>query len=152
MHIRSSLFVNARQTRLAAKLAVGAAACALLSACVGNPFADARVDPRSPIAAEVAKSVRSNAAYPTFAGIPPVPKDVRPHAQYGQAAGRVEKDAAALAAATADKTWTITSTDNFAAKARTDAGPELPPVSPSDTEAFARDQKARATPPPPPPR
>jgi hypothetical protein len=152
MHIRSSLFVNVRQARLAAKLVAGAAGCALLSACVGNPFVDAHVDPRSPIAAEVAKSVRPNAAYPTFASIPPIPKDVRPHAQYGQAAGRVEKDAANLTAATADSTWTITSTDSFADKARTDAGPVLPPVSSTETEAFARDQKARATPPPPPPR
>ena len=92
MHSRSSLFVNVRRTRLAAKLIAGAAACGLTSACVGNPFEDARVDPRSPIAAEVTKSVRA------------------------------------------------------------DAGPELPPVEPGNTEAFARDQKARATPPPKAPR
>ena len=34
-------------------------------------------------------------------------------------------------------------------KALADAGPVLPPVEPGDTEAFARDLKARATPPPP---
>lgn len=152
MHMRSSLFVNARASPLAAKLVVGAAGCALLSACVGNPFEDAKVDPRSPIAAEVAKSVRPHAAYPTFASIPPAPKNVRPHAQYGQAAGRVEKDAANLIAETGDSSWSITNTDAFAAKAQADAGPVLPPVSPADTEAFARDQKARATPPPPHPR
>lgn len=152
MHIRSSLFVNARQTRQAAKLLLGVAGCALLTACVENPFVDARVDPRSPIAAEVAKGVRPNAAYPTFASIPPAPKDVRHHAQYGQAASRVEKDAASVVAATGDKSWTLSNTDSFAAKARADAGPVLPPVSASDTEAFVRDQKARATPPPPPPR
>ena len=152
MHSRSSLFVNVRQTRLAAKLVAGAAACGLLSACVGNPFEDAKVDPRSPIAAEVAKSARADAAYPTFRSIPPVPKDLRPHRQYGQAAAQTEKEAAALAAATADSTWTLNNSETFAAKARADAGPELPPVQPGATEAFARDQKARATPPPPSPR
>ena len=152
MHTRSSLFVNARQPRLAAVLAVSAAGCALLSACVGNPFADAKVDPRSPIAAEVPKTVRPNAAYPTFAAIPPAPKDVRPHKQYGVAAAKVEKDAADLVAATADSTWTLNGTEAFAAQARVDAGPDLPPVQPGNTEAFVRDQKARATPPPPPPR
>jgi hypothetical protein len=134
MHIRSSLFVNLRQRRLVAGLVAGATGCALLSGCVGNPFEDA------------------NAAYPTFASIPPAPKDVRPHLQYGQAANRVEKDAAAVVAATDPKSWTITNTEDFAAKARTDAGPVLPPASTADTEAFAREQKARATPPPPPPR
>jgi hypothetical protein len=152
MRTRSSLFVNARQPRLAAALALSAAVCALLSACVGNPFADAKVDPRSPIAAEVPKSVRPNAPYPTFAGIPPVPKDVRPHKQYGQAAAKAEQDGSDVVGATAPNTWTLDGTDTFAAQARTDAGPVPPPVQPGDTEAFARDQKARATSPPPPPR
>jgi hypothetical protein len=152
MHMRSSLFVNVRQPRLAAKLVAGAAGYSLLAGCVGNPFVDAHVDPRSPIAAEVAKSVHPNAPYPTFASIPPAPKDVRPHAQYGQAAARLEKDAATLVAQTGPDTWTIKDTDSFAAQTRTDAGPALPPASNAETEAFARAQKARATPPPPPPK
>ena len=149
MPVRSSLFVNLRHPRLAAKLAAGAAGCVLLAGCVGNPFADAKVDPRSPIAAEVASSVRPNAPYPTFRAIPPIPKDIRPRKQYGLQAAAIEKDAARLAADTAPNTWTLSGTDSFAATARADAGPELPPVQPSDTAAFAKDQKARATPPPP---
>lgn len=144
--------MNVRQSPLAAKLLVSAAACALLSACVGNPFEDAKVDPRSPIAAEVAKSVRADAAYPTFRGIPPVPKDVRPRKQYGLQAAQTELAAANLVAATADDTWTLNNTETFAAQARQDAGPELPPAQPADTAAFAKDLKARATPPPPPRR
>lgn len=152
MRIRSSLFVNARQPRRAAALALTLTGCALLSGCIGNPFADARVDPRSPIAAEVPKSVRPNAPYPTFAAIPPTPRDVRPHKQYGLAAAQVEKEAADIVAATAPNTWTLDRTDTFATRARADAGPVPPPVQPGETEAFARDQKARATSPPPPPR
>jgi len=152
MHIRSSLFVNVPARRAAAKLVACAGACLLASACVGNPFEDAKVDPRSPIAAEVAKSVRADAAYPTFRSIPPVPKGIRPHRLYGVEAARTEKEAADLKAATSDSTWSLDATEAFAARARADAGPELPPVPPGDTEAFAKDQKARATPPPPPPR
>jgi hypothetical protein len=152
MHIRSSLFVNVTTRRAAAGPLAGGLACVLLSACVGNPFQDAQVDPRSPIAAEVAKSVRADAAYPTFRGIPPVPKDVRPHRQYGIAAAQIEKDAAHLAAATADNTWTLENTETFAAQARADAGPVLPPAEPGETEAFVKGLKARATPPPPRPR
>jgi hypothetical protein len=152
MTIRSSPFVNARHGRMAARALlsralVGLSACSL-TACV-HPFRDAQVDPRSPVAAEVAKTVRPSAPYPTFANFPKVPNDVRPRGQYGQAAAKVELDAARLVAATADSTWTIRDTDAFAARVRADAGPELPPVTPGDTEAFAKDQKARATPPPP---
>ena len=152
MDTRSSLFVNVRPGHRAATLAVAAAACALLGACVGNPFEDAKVDPRSPIAAEVAKTVRADAAYPTFKSIPPVPTDVRPHRQYGQAAAQIVKDGKTLEAETADNTWTLNNSETFAAKARDDAGPAPPPVDPGDTEAFAKGQKARATPPPSPPR
>ena len=152
MHVRSSLFVNLRQTRRAAKLLASTAVCALLAACVGNPFEDAKVDPRSPVAAEVAKSVHADAGYPTFRSIPSFPKDVRPHRQYGQQAAAIEKDAAAVIAATADGTWTLTQSDTFADAVRSSAGPLLPPAQPADTAAFAKDLKARATPPPPPPR
>ncbi len=153
MTIRSSLFVNARHSRSAARetgcrfLAIGVA-CVLLSACV-HPFRDAQVDPRSPIAAEVAKTVRPGAPYPTFVAFPKTPTDIRPHKQYGQAAAKIEAEAKAVVAATDPNTWTLTGTDVFAAQARVDAGPELPPVTPGDTEAFAKDQKARAIPPPP---
>jgi len=152
MHIRSSLFVNVSRPRAAATVLAGIAGCALLSACVGNPFKDAQVDPRSPIAAEVAKTASAPAAYPTFRSIPPIPKDVRPHRQYGVQAARIEKDAADLATATADDTWTLENTATFAAQARKDAGPVLPPVEPGETEAFVKGLKARATPPPPPKR
>jgi hypothetical protein len=152
MRTRSSLFVNVRQGLLAAKLLASAAGCVLVSGCIVNPFQDAKVDPRSPIAAEVASTVRPGAPYPTFKAIPPLPKDVRPHLQYGQSADQIEKEAKDLIAATADNTWTLSGTDAFAAKAQADVGPDLPPVQPGDTEAFERDQKARATAPPPPPR
>lgn len=149
MHVRSSLFVNAVRRHPAPSALVGLGACVLLSGCVAAPFRDAQVDPRSPIAAEVAKSVRPDAAYPTFAAFPATPKDIRPHAQYGVAARQVEKEGAALVAATDAGAWTLADTQGFAAQARIDAGPALPQAQPAETEAFAKDLKARATPPPP---
>ena len=148
MAIWSSPFVNARHSRTAARALACLAAGGLLSACV-HPFRDAQVDPRSPIAAEVATTVRPGAPFPTFVAFPKVPTDIRPHKQYGQAADKVELDAKTLIAATDPSTWTLTGTEAFSAQALIDAGPELPPVVPGDTDAFAKDQKARATPPPP---
>jgi hypothetical protein len=149
MTTRSSPFVNVRRSaRISGVAAVGVASCALLSGCV-HPFKDAVVDPRSPIAAEVAKTVRPDAAYPTFVNFPGKPTGLRPTRQYGQDADKVNADAAKLVAATAGSTWTLKDTDAFVAQALADAGPILPPVQPGDTEAFAKDLKARATPPPP---
>lgn len=154
MNARVSLFVKTRQSHTAAKLVVCAgacmAACALLGGCVGNPFEDAAVDPRSPIAKEVPKLVKADAAYPTFAAVPPAPKGVRPHKQYGLAAAQIDKDAAALERATADDTWALPkNTEAYAAEARAAAGPDLPAASAADTEAFAAALRKRATPPPP---
>jgi hypothetical protein len=150
MDVRSSLFVNVRRYGRDARLLASVGACVMLSACFSNPFKDAKVDPRSPIAAEVARTVRPDAPYPTFAGIPPIPKDVRPHKQYGQAADQIEQAAAAVNRATAANTWTLSDSETFAARARAAAGPELAPAEPSDTEAFAKDLRKRATPPPSP--
>jgi hypothetical protein len=126
-----------------------AGACVLTSACVGNPFEDAKVDPRSPIAAEVPKLVKADHAYPTFAAVPAKPTDVRPPRQYGVAVRAVDQAAAQLEKATADNTWTLQNTDAFAAGAQAAAGPDLAPPQPAETEAFAAAQRKRATPPPP---
>jgi hypothetical protein len=125
------------------------AGCAMLSACIGNPFKDAKVDPASPVAPDVARLTRGDAKFPTFASIPNPPKDVRPLAQYGRSAQAVLAEGEALTQATAPGTWTLEGTDAFAAKARRDAGPQLEPPTPGDAEAFARELRERAKPPPP---
>lgn len=135
-------------SRAARPLAV-VAACTLLNACVGNPFKDAKVDAASPVAADVTRLTRGDAAFPNFEGIPTPPKDVRPLAQYGRAASDVLAAGAALERATAPETWTLQNTDAFAEKARRDAGPQIAPPEPGEVEAFARALRERATPPPP---
>ena len=126
-----------------------AGGCALLGGCAGSPFNETRIDPASPVAADVARLTRSDAKFPTFAGIPKAPTDLRPVAQYGRDASRVLAEGAALVQATGPETWTLQATEDFAEKGRREAGPQIAPPAPGDAEAFARALRERATPPPP---
>jgi hypothetical protein len=142
-------FMNAGKSTKAARYLGVVAAAGLLSACVGDPIASAKVDPKSPIAAEVAKVASADRDYPSFGEIPPAPKDLRPVRVYGQRAKELEDERAQLDAATAPNTWTLGNTTSFAAGAHRDAGPDLGPPTNADTEAFAASVRKRATPPPP---
>jgi hypothetical protein len=151
MNARDGHFVN-RRAALGARLLASVAGCALTAACIGNPFQDAQVDPRSPIAKEVATSVKPDAPYPTFAAIPARPKDVRPVRQFGVAANQIDKAAAELTEQTGADKFSLTDTATFAAQAQAAAGPEAPATAAqqgADTEAFAAALRKRATPPPP---
>lgn len=152
MNAPASLFLNAPRPVRAASLLACVSAGALLSACMSDPFANAQVDPKSPIADEVAKAAALKSVYPTFNDIPDVPKDIRPKPQFGQAARQTEMAAADIARATAPDTWTLHATDAFAASARAAVGPDLAPVDPAASDAFAQELRKRATPPPPPKR
>ena len=123
--------------------------CVTVAGCTGVPFTDAKIDPASAVAADVARMSRSDGKFPTFSGIPAKPTDVRPVAQYGRDADSVMAERQALIAATEPSTWTLQGTDAFAERARSDAGPQIEPPKPGDAEAFARALRERATPPPP---
>jgi hypothetical protein len=144
------LFMNTCRKRMTARFCAMAAMGGLLTGCVGDESRRARVDPDSPIAAEVARMTHSNKDYPSFSEIPAAPSDVRPVRAFGRAAEQVVQAGRELEKATAPDTWTLNGTDTFAAAARRAAGPELAQPDPADTAAFARDLKKRATPPPPP--
>ncbi|HEX7885653.1 MAG TPA: hypothetical protein VF474_06720 [Phenylobacterium sp.] len=120
----------------------------LLSGCIANPFRDTKIDPASPVAADVAKLTRQPGKSPGFASIPKAPDDIRPLPQYGVDAQTVLAQGEALTRATAAGTWTLQGTGDFAAKARSDAGPQIEPPKPGDADAFARALRERATPPP----
>jgi len=142
-------FMNAGKSMIAARFLGVAAATALLSGCVGSPIASAKVDPNSPIAAEVAKVSRQNRDYPSFNEIPPKPTDLLPLHVYGERANKVLAARDRLQAATAENTWTLGNTTAFAARARRDAGPNIGAPTAAETEAFANSVRKRATPPPP---
>jgi hypothetical protein len=150
MNARGGYFVNQAMGQ-GAKLLAAAVGCAMLAGCVGNPFEDAKVDPRSPIAKEVAGAVRSDAPYPRFAEIPAKPTDLRPRKQYGQAAAQAETAGRELAEATAADRWTLEDTPGFASQAQQAAGPDAAPptATAAQTEAYAATLRKRATPPPP---
>lgn len=126
-----------------------------LTACApGNILATAPVDPRSPIAGDVAALAHQNKAFPTFASIPAEPKDVRPAKAWGQSAQQIEASGRKLERETADNTWTLTGTEAFAGAALKQAGPAIdgPESTTAATEAYVREMRKRATPPPPPKR
>lgn len=125
------------------------AGSALLSGCIGNPFKDAKVDPASPVAADVARLTRQAGGFPAFTDIPAAPKNERPVAQYGRDAGTIAAAGDELVRATAPETWTLKNTEAFAETARKQAGPQIEPPKPGDAEAFAKALRERATPPPP---
>lgn len=153
MNASPRLFVMSRLEPLRTSLLVCVCGAAMLSGCaISNPFVTATVNPASPIAAEVAAKARASHDYPTFADIPPVPADVRPLPAFGRAASDLQVAGAELVRDTAPSTWTLTGTDAFAGRARDIAGPEAtgPDSTTAATEAFAKAQRARATPPPSP--
>ena len=125
-----------------------AAGCALTAGCIADPFPNAKIDPNSPVAGDVARMARANADYPSFNEIPAIPKDIRPLALYGQQAGDLKGVRERIERETAPETWTLQDTTGFAERSR-DAVPDIPPPTAADAEAFARELRERATPPPP---
>jgi hypothetical protein len=138
-----------RTARTVGRISGAGVCCALLAGCIGNPFKDAKIDPSSPVAADVARITREPAKFPTFASIPNPPTDVRPPRQYRENAQAVLAAGESLRQATEPDTWTLQGTEAFAEAARREAAAP-PPVSPSSgADAFVREQRERATPPPP---
>ena len=132
------------------------AAAATLSACVTvpvvEPYAGAQVDPNSPAAAAIQAQADQRGAWPTFAGIPEIPTDLRTDEGWRTTVGEVEGDRLALLNATAPSTWTLTDTAGFAARMQDlidfDPGDVPSAGQAAATEAWAAQMRARATPPP----
>lgn len=151
MNAPHRLFVKSRTALWAATALAG---LGLVGCAAGNPLATAPIDPRSPVAPEVARLSHAKQDFPAFTDIPPMPADQRPLKAWGQAAGSIETAGVNLDRATAPGTWTLTGTDTFVAAGLRDAGGAEATVESTTpaTEAFAREQRKRATPPPPPKR
>jgi hypothetical protein len=141
-------------TRPAAYLAMALTGLGLTACAPTNIFATAPVDPRSPIAGDVAALAHQNKAFPTFASIPPEPQGLRPIKAWGQSALQIEAAGRKLERETADNTWTLTGTEDFAAAGLRQAGPAIAvgESTTAATEAYVREMRKRATPPPPPKR
>lgn len=150
MNARLALSEDARRARRIGARSAGVGLVVLLAGCAGGPKTQARIDPASPIAPEAARVRALKGPYPTFAEIPPAPKDVRAPKAYAAAVADAKSALAKLESETGPETWTLNGSDSFAANAQREAGAEPAAPKGADTEAFARGLRERATPPPSP--
>lgn len=135
----------------AARLAAAAGAFALLGACASvNPFASAPIDPASAVAGDVARIGEVRRPFPKFSDVPSMPSDVRPLAQWGQAAEELRQAGARLEAETAPETWSLEASEAFSSRAAAVLDANGQGTGLTGTEAFAQRLRERATPPPPP--
>jgi len=95
-------------------------------------------------------SAEKKAPYPTFASVPPVPKDIRPFADWKTAVSSIQTAGKSLAAQAAEQQWTLADTEGFAAQARSEATPPRQQTFAEDpaTAALVAEMRARAKAPP----
>ena len=119
-------------------------------AAAGAATACAQGAPAPGLAPDIVAEAARPHRYPTFCSIPKMPPDVRSVAQWKAAVVDTRLAGARVQKQTAPGTWTIDGTEDFAAAARSKAAAPSPmtPASESDTAAFAKALKERATPPP----
>lgn len=151
MNADARTFCETFRLALLAGVAGGLTACASLPL---EPGSNVAVDPRSPAAAEVAAALKTPGPWPTFAGIPQIPEDVRSSTSWRAAIEDQEADGLYTSRMAAEDTWSLTATEAFEAGARAEANP-LGLHAPTDaemaeSEAYARALRKRATPPPSP--
>jgi len=138
-----------------ALVAVGALLCASQAVAAGaNPFGSGPIDPASPVAADIVDAQRHPGPYPSFADIATAPKDVRPATAWRAAVydvwgkkKRTEAEAAAIPFVLVtgeSEGWAQTQRTKIPADEM--IGPAADTAE--QTEAFAAEQRARATPPP----
>lgn len=137
---------------LLAGAATGLVACADLPRL--EPDVSAKIDPKSPAADEVARAMQTPGPWPTFAGIPEIPDDVRGSAAWRRAIQDQEAEGLYTTRSAAPDTWSLTATEAFEARMREEANPLglTPPTDAemAESEAYARALRKRATPPPSP--
>lgn len=140
------------------RLSLLAGAAGGLTACADlpklEPGVDARIDPRSPAAAEVSAAIRNPGPWPAFADIPQIPEDVRDSAAWRAAIEGQEAEGLQTRRDSAENTWSLTATEAFEAEARQQANAEglhaPTDAEMAESEAYARALRKRATPPPSP--
>ncbi|MDP1631584.1 MAG: hypothetical protein Q8L66_09215 [Caulobacter sp.] len=137
------------------KLTLLAAATGMLCGCVAlpkiEPGASAGIDSRSTAAGRVADEIRTPGPWPTFAGIPQAPTDVRDAEAWRAAVAEQQADGLYVQRNAAQSTWSLSATEAFAAAARAEANPlglQAPTAAEmAESEAYARALRKRATPP-----
>lgn len=105
----------------------------------------------NPVTLQAMAEAAKSAPFPTFAQVPPLPKDVRSMAAWKASVLSLKAQGAELTQMAAAEPWTLGDTEAWAERQRAAAAPP-PPVttasSQAETEAFAAAMRARAIPPP----
>jgi hypothetical protein len=119
---------DARTFWRTARLALLASAASGLTACAGmpelEPGANAALDPQSAAAPAVEAVLNNPGPWPTFAGIPELPEDVRNAAAWKAAIEDQEAEGLYTSRSAAEDTWSLTATEAFEARARAESNIE----------------------------
>jgi hypothetical protein len=123
-------------------------------ACAGAAAAQPAISPPSapqpsPVTTAAIAGAEARAPYPSFASIPAFPKDVRSVAAWKASVISIKAEGADLVRLIAAEPWTLNNTEAWAADERAIATPPPPVAVGGDTEAFVAAMRERATPPPP---
>lgn len=140
-----------KYSALAAVLVLAGAGLAAPAAAQPKPTLNPPPVHPNPATQQAIAAARQTAPLPTFAQIPPIPKDVRSMAQWKASVTSLKAQGAQLTELAATEPWTLGDTDAWAAGKRAEAEPPAAVTTPSsqaDTEAFAAAMRARAMPPP----
>jgi hypothetical protein len=140
-----------KYSALAAALLLAGAGFAAPAAAQPKPTLNPPPVRPNPVTQQAITEGHKGGAFPTFASIPPLPKDVRSMAEWKASVTGLKATGAALTEMAAAEPWTLGDTETWAAGKRAAAAPPAPvtePSSQSDTEAFAAAMRARAMPPP----
>jgi hypothetical protein len=132
-------------------LALLAGSLTLAGCLAHDPFAPP-TDPKSAAAQQVNEAAARDAPFPRWADFPAKPKDVPTAEEFGMRVVETEEAKAILEAQARELVWTLDNTEGWATAARDFVDPRFaqpaPPDSRAQTEAWAAEMRARATPPP----
>jgi hypothetical protein len=122
-----------------------ASAAGLLLAAVAVGCASAAPNTTT---ADAINAAEKPAPLPTFASIPPAPKDIRAFDDWRAAVAEIKGVGGRINAEAAAEPWTLAATADWADTQRAQAAPPPPMPTSGDTDAFVKAMRARATPPP----
>ena len=123
-----------------------------LGGCLAHdPFAPT-TDPQSAAAQRVNEASARDRPYPRWSEFPAAPQGVPTEGEFAMRVVATEKAKAILEAQARDLVWTLDNTEGWATQARGFVDPALaqpaPPDARAQTEAWAAEMRAKATPPP----
>ena len=143
---------SARPNKSALTALATIAGSLVLAGCLAHdPFAPP-TDPASAAAQRVDEAAAKDRPYPRWADFPAAPAGVPTEGEFAMRVADAEEAQAILQAQARDLVWTLDDTEGWASSARAHVDHSLAQPAPADaraqTEAWAAEMRARATPPP----